>query len=685
MARRTVTMNWDRLDDFNDDNDEFYESTNRLSAVVPLDMPLPEIDYDNDDDDHDDDQEFNDTRVSFSQNLAAYSFKDTKPTHNLAAYSIKEIKPSVATPVSNAQYDMWMVAPGSITGRRRRLLQDMGLNSRKDFSRLASTTNPKLNKAYTKRQASTKPFVTSLEKTKVASVVKESSPHLNASKQVEQKHTDFQPNSKIQTEFQVEQSHAKLQPLPESQPQRHQESQAEGNPKPQPQPQEQNHAPPQSQSVLLVRSRSDSDIDTSSFNTKRRKEEIIGLISKQRLTRTASGLVTPSGGLSCLYANIVRVSKPNTKLPKNSSTTTSNTQLDSFFLIKNLDTGKEFVVKESNEEGMWNKVSDLQTGKQLTMDEFENTVGHSPVVKELMRRTSRKKNGSGNSKLAATNSYLSKSFRNSKRKGAAILKSLKDSMSGSKSEREKDDCATETTTTATTTDCKLDQKNQIELHTKPKAEAITSADSRVRILDGLHVVNKLIGYRNTSSQLSAQYSADGKYVICASEDSQVYIWKHEKPKSSGSAKPKYVTTTSYEHFPCTDVTVAVPWSGSSKLQWLDNESKSKRDVKKSGPLALAPNDNSLAKKSSQLPPVPKKSTDKGTNEDSKQTCDTDSSVGESGDGSLQPDGGNNAMISNSSNVPSTAWGLVIVTAGVSGEIRVYQNVGLPVKVGTNLF
>lgn len=178
---------------------------------------------------------------------------------------------------------------------------------------------------------------------------------------------------------------------------------------------------------------------------------MIGLISKQRLTRTSSELVTPSEGLSCQYANIVRVSKPNAKLLKNTSTTTSNAQLHSFFLIKNLDTGKEFVVKESNEEGMCNKVSDLQTGKQLTMEEFENTIGNSAVVKELMRRTSHKKNGIVNCKLAATNSYLSKSFRNSKKKGAAILKSLKDSISASKSEKEKDGCVKETTTKTTTT------------------------------------------------------------------------------------------------------------------------------------------------------------------------------------------------------------------------------------------
>lgn len=228
---------------------------------------------------------------------------------------------------------------------------------------------------------------------------------------------------------------------------------------------------------------------------------------------------------------------------------------------------------------------------------------------------------------------------------------------------------------------------------------ITSADSRIRIIDGIHVVEKLIGvafcsihekrryveyaliyysyvtgYKNTSSQFSAQYSADGKYVICASEDSQVFIWKHEKPKNSGgTAKPKYVTTTSYEHFICTDVTVAVPWHGSNKHQGLDNEPQPKCDPKRSGPLSA--DDIVQAKKSSQLPPVPKK----GTNEDSEQPSNTDTGVGEPDDVSLL-----SAGATPNNNTHSTAWGLVIVTAGLDGEIRVYQNVGLPVKVG-NLF
>ncbi|KAI3788576.1 hypothetical protein L2E82_01347 [Cichorium intybus] len=1021
MQRRTVTIKWDQLDDFIDEDDEFFESTNRLSAVVPLDMPLSQFD-----DDYNG-QGFNDSLVSFSNNLASNSIKENQNV-------------MFATAAPGGQYDMWMVAPGSITDRRRRLLEGMGLNSNKDF-RLATN---KYNKAYTKKLVSTEPVFTSLD-TKIAnekpnadSVVKESTQHSEESKRVGQKQLEPQPSAQTQSKHHLQQ-HPQPQPDREQQPgshaqvqvqdQVHVQSHVEVQDKAQVQTETHVKAQAFSLPVLLIRSRSDSDIDTSSFNTKRRKEEMIGSISKQRLTRTSSELVTPSVGLSCQYANIVKMSTPeqtkrcsaaNGKNKDNANNATAKAQVDSFFLIKNLDTGKEFVVKESNEEG-WNKVSDLQTGKQLTMDEFEKTVGHSPMVKELMRRTSRKKNGNATGKLLSSNSLISKSFRCSKKKGAAILKTIKSSVKGSKVEKEKDDSVAAKTTTTTnntsssssktsgeqktsgqlktsgeqktggeqqktsveqktsgepqktsgepqktsgeqktgggqqktsgelkteggpkktsgeqkasteknsnsewvkakahgkpikefsalhlcqeiqahdgsiwtmrfsldgrylatggedkvihiwevqecdvmsilrpeddmgsgtpdnrpplpdnsatssdkkkksknskkksgvpdyakvpetmfglsdipiytfegheddvldlswsrsqlllsssmdktvrlwdmatnkclkkfthsdyvtcihfnptdddyfisgsldtkvriwsipkrkvvdwsdlhdmitsvcyypdgqgaivglhrgdckpycTAGCKLEQKDQIELHTKAKADPkkitgfqfspsnpsemlVTSADSRIRILDGSHVVTKLIGYKNTTSQFLAQYSADGKYIICASEDSQVYIWKHEKPKSSGGAKPKYVTTTSYEHFPCTEVTVVVPWS------------------KRSGQDPVTAEDNVQAKKSSQLPPVPKNSTEKSTNstiDDSVQPSRTDSSIGTSdpGDASSRSDGGNN----NNTNVQSTAWGLVIVAAGVGGEIKVYQNIGLPVKVGSNLF
>ncbi|KAL7108730.1 hypothetical protein ACP275_06G131200 [Erythranthe tilingii] len=57
-------------------------------------------------------------------------------------------------------------------------------------------------------------------------------------------------------------------------------------------------------------------------------------------------------------------------------------------MIKNLDNGKEFVVNELREDGMWEKIKEVGTGRQLTMEEFstEMCVGTSPIVQELMRR-----------------------------------------------------------------------------------------------------------------------------------------------------------------------------------------------------------------------------------------------------------------------------------------------------------
>ena len=60
--------------------------------------------------------------------------------------------------------------------------------------------------------------------------------------------------------------------------------------------------------------------------------------------------------------------------------------------IRDLDNGKEFVVKE---DGVWNEVKEVGTGRRLTVEEFEMTVGHSPIVQELMRRQNVEEGGNG--------------------------------------------------------------------------------------------------------------------------------------------------------------------------------------------------------------------------------------------------------------------------------------------------
>ncbi|KAL6641789.1 hypothetical protein ACP70R_019970 [Stipagrostis hirtigluma subsp. patula] len=229
-----------------------------------------------------------------------------------------------------------------------------------------------------------------------------------------------------------------------------------------------------------------------------------------------------------------------------------------------------------------------------------------------------------------------------------------------------------------TADCKLSQEAQIDIQTKKrKSQAkkitgfqfapgntsevlVTSADSQIRVFDGVTMVQKFRGFKNTSSQITAAYTADGRYAVCASEDSHVYLWRTTRIAPAAAAmgigmKPKtWCTIRSYENFYCKDVSAAVPWSvtppqpgagdsPSSRMQCTEESCSMASHAAKSGEL------------SSSGAPL---------------THSGELKQGGGGKG----DGGN-------------AWGLVVVTASLGGELRVYQNFGMPFRIRgqSNLF
>nr|CAD1844370.1 unnamed protein product [Ananas comosus var. bracteatus] len=224
-----------------------------------------------------------------------------------------------------------------------------------------------------------------------------------------------------------------------------------------------------------------------------------------------------------------------------------------------------------------------------------------------------------------------------------------------------------------TSDNKLLQKSQIDLQNKKKKSnhkkitgfqfapgssskvLITSADSRIRVIDGVDLVHKFKGFRNTNSQISACLTANGNYVICASEDSHVYVWRDNGDSDSRPSRSKngvVTVTQSYEYFRNHGVTVAIPWPTTaegalpethpSKQNGVDGEPKhAQRSISSDRVCATWPEELVTANKKSH--------------------------------------NGNTDLNGGSPVNSRPAWGLVIVTAGRGGEIRTFQNFGVPVR------
>ncbi|KAK3119424.1 hypothetical protein QOZ80_9AG0670310 [Eleusine coracana subsp. coracana] len=243
-----------------------------------------------------------------------------------------------------------------------------------------------------------------------------------------------------------------------------------------------------------------------------------------------------------------------------------------------------------------------------------------------------------------------------------------------------------------TTDCKLNQEAQIDMSISKKRKSqakkitgfqfapgnpseilVTSADSQIRVFNGITVLQKFKGFKNTSSQISASYTADGRYVVCASEDSHVYLWRRaavSSPSVSGGIAAAgsigvraktWLTSRSYEYFFCRDVSVALPWPGGSPFQ--QRPSRSATSVHGGGDASRRSDgggDVDAARRPTKSGPM---------------TYSSSSSSSSGGlprrDSSARWHGGTEG---------GNAWGMVVVTASRGGEIRVYQNFGLPLGV-----
>ncbi|KAF5731308.1 WD-40 repeat family protein [Tripterygium wilfordii] len=194
-------------------------------------------------------------------------------------------------------------------------------------------------------------------------------------------------------------------------------------------------------------------------------------------------------------------------------------------------------------------------------------------------------------------------------------------------------------------------------------------DSQVRILHGLNVIGKYKGHRSAGNQMSACFTSDGKHIVSASEDSNVYMWNCVDEEGAISQAKN---VKSCERF-STNASVAIPWHG---LKYGNSENGYHFSVSSDKSLEPLPFTSPACFSLSQefflesfpkghatwpeekLPAASRLPSSSGLHKSHykflKSSCQGTSS--------------------------SHAWGLVIVTAGLDGRIRSFHNYGLPVAV-----
>ncbi|PWA95728.1 G-protein beta WD-40 repeat-containing protein [Artemisia annua] len=192
---------------------------------------------------------------------------------------------------------------------------------------------------------------------------------------------------------------------------------------------------------------------------------------------------------------------------------------------------------------------------------------------------------------------------------------------------------------------------------------VTCADSHVIILHGINVIGKYKGQRNAGNQLCASFTSDGKHIVSACEDSNVYIWNCDNQKEPSLYQQK--TVKSFEYF-SGDASVVLPWSGLKLGMSSGNGWNLGAGLSSSSPSYFSIGHEffleSVPKGSATWPEEKLPASSPGL---SSPLCKSQFKFFKS---SCQSSAG------------CQTWGLVIVTAGWDGHIRSFLNYGLPVTL-----
>ncbi|XVF78183.1 hypothetical protein PTKIN_Ptkin14bG0109300 [Pterospermum kingtungense] len=198
--------------------------------------------------------------------------------------------------------------------------------------------------------------------------------------------------------------------------------------------------------------------------------------------------------------------------------------------IKNLDNGEEFVVNEIREDGMWNKLKEVGTGRQLTMEEFEMCVGHSPIVQELMRRQNVEEGNKNNSDLNVNGAGVGVSKLKKKGGWFKSIKSVASGVKGHKERRSSDERDTSSEKGGRRSSSATDDSQDGSFH-GPERVRVKQYGKSCKELAALYKSQEIQAH--TGSIWSIKFSLDGKYLASAGEDCVIHVRKVVESERKG--------------------------------------------------------------------------------------------------------------------------------------------------------
>ncbi|KAH9303420.1 hypothetical protein KI387_015003, partial [Taxus chinensis] len=191
-----------------------------------------------------------------------------------------------------------------------------------------------------------------------------------------------------------------------------------------------------------------------------------------------------------------------------------------FCKIKNLDNGKEFVVNEISEDGTWNKLREVDTGRQLTAEEFQMVVGHSPLVQELMRRESVEQ------ATQKQSPDLNGGFSGKTKKKGGWFKTFKGvahtMRAANKEKKSSDERDTSSEKGGRRSSSATDESQDFYLH-MPKKTKVWQYGKSCKEFSALFKGQEIKAHQGSIWAL--RFSLDGRYLATGGQDRTVHVWQ----------------------------------------------------------------------------------------------------------------------------------------------------------------